>query len=137
MTPVEKTAAIRDLLSDNLPALLAGYSPALDDFAEYLNKSPLRADDLEIAVYIDLDDDDVNTDMFQTIIQVQTYGKDQIQEYHSVIKPFLKEFLIGSVVDMTQRMHIKSDVYPLDVNSSTSFIFYEVRFETELDDCDF
>lgn len=134
MTPIEKTAAIRDLLSANLPALLA--TASLSDFDEYLNKSPLRVDDLEIAVYIDLDDDDVNTDMFQVIIQVQIYKKDQVQEYHSVIKPFLQEFLIGSVVDMTQRMHIKSDVYPLDVNSSTSFIFYEVRFETKLDDCD-
>ena len=135
MTAIEKTAAIRDLLSANLPALLG--TASLDNFDEYLNKSPLRADDLEIAVYIDLDDNDVNTKMFQVIIQAQIHGKDEVQEYHSVIMPFLEEFLIGSVVDMTQRMHIKSDVYPLDVNSSTSFIFYEVRFETELDDCDF
>lgn len=135
MTPIEQTAAIRDLLSANLPVLLG--TAGLDDFDEYLNKSPLRAEDLEIAVYIDLDDNDVNTKMFQVIIQVQLNKKAEIQEYHSVIMPFLEEFLIGSVVDMTQRMHIKSDLWPMDVNGGSSFGFYEVRFETELDDCDF
>lgn len=135
MTAIEKTAAIRDLLSAGLPALLA--TALLDNFAEYLNKSPKRADDLEICVYIDLDDNDTDTSSFGVIIQAQIYGKDEVQEYHSVIMPFLEENLTADVVDMAVRLSIKGDPWPMDIKTSTAFIYYSVLFQSELDDCDF
>lgn len=134
MTAIEKTAAIRDLLSANIPGLLAGIG--LDDFDEYLNKSPLRSDDKEICVYIDLETNDVDLTRFAVLIQAQIYKKDQVQEYHSVIMPFLEDNLDGNVVEMEQRQSIDADIYPLDISSSTSFVFYSVVFETNLDDCD-
>lgn len=134
MTAVEKTAAIRDLLSANIPGLLTAAS--LENFDEYLNKSPLRGDDRELAVYIDSEINDVNTSSFQVVIQAQIYGKDQVQEYHSVIMPFLESDLTGEVVGMTQRVMIEAEIYPMEIKTSSSFIFYGVGFETELDDCD-
>lgn len=134
MTPVQKTAAIRDLLSANLPDLLS--TAGLDNFDEYRNKSPLRSDDNEICTYIITDDNEVNNDSFGVIIRAQIYGKDLDQEYHSVIKPFLESDLTGSVVGMTQRTSIKSDLYPMEINGSTAYILYSVIFDSELDDCD-
>lgn len=134
MTPIQKTQAIADLLAANLPALLS--TAGLDNFAEYLNTSPLRADDSEICTYIITDDNDVLNDTFGVIMRVQLYGLDKDQEYHSVIKPFLDESLTGSVVGMTQRLSIKSDLYPMEINGQTAYILYEVIFNTELDDCE-
>ncbi|MCP4356046.1 MAG: hypothetical protein GY793_10575, partial [Proteobacteria bacterium] len=57
-------------------------------------------------------------------------------EYHSIIKPFLEANLLGSVVGMTQRLSIESDLWPMDINKSAGFILYSVIFQTELDDCE-
>lgn len=134
-TAIEKTQAIVDLLSANLPALLAAYTPVLDNFTQYVNYSPDNDKEKIISVYIDVDVNDVLTKTFGVIIQCQIFGDDQVQEYHSVIMPFLEEFLIGSVVEMERRTIIDGDPWPMDTNS-TAFIFYKVMFETELDDCD-
>jgi len=137
MTAIEKTKAIKDLLANNLPALLAAYTPALDNFDEYLNKSPLRFEDKEICVYIDFEDNDTDNKRFGAIIQVQIFGEDQVQEYHSVIMPFLENNLTPDIVDMTERESIKSKIFPIDLDESTSFILYFVEFSQPLDKCDF
>ena len=137
MTAIEKTKAIKDLLANNLPALLAAYTPALDNFDEYLNKSPLRFEDKEICVYIDFEDNDTDNKRFGAIIQVQIFGEDQVQEYHSVIMPFLENNLTPDIVDMTERESIKSKIFPIDLDESTSFILYFVEFSEPLDKCDF
>ncbi len=134
MTAVEKTQAISDLCEAGLPSLLA--TATLDNFDRCRNKSPKQADDKELCVYIITDDDDVNTDSFGVIIQAQIYGDDQVQEYHSVIKPFLIENLTGAVVEMTQRMSLKSDIYPMEIMGSSGYILYSIIFETPLDGCD-
>lgn len=133
MTPVERTAAIKNLLSANLPTLLT--TALLDDFDEYLNKSPLRADDKEISVYIDTDDNSTDNLFFSVIIQCQLNGDDQVQEYHSVIMPFLEENLKAEVVGFTSRTNISADIWPIDHTRSTAFIYYNVSFESFLDDC--
>jgi len=137
MTPIEKTKAIKDLLANNLPALLAAYTPALDNFDEYLNKSPLRFEDKEICVYIDFDDNDTDTKTFGVIIQAQIYGEDQVQEYHSVIMPFLENNLTANIVDMVDRDKLSSKIFPIDLDESTSFILYFVEFSEPLDKCNF
>ena len=133
MTPVERTQAIADLAAANLPALL-GAVP-LDDFDEYRNKTPKKSDDKEFCVYIDIDNDDTDNQTFGAIIQAQLFGKDEADEYHSVIMPFLREFLTADVIEYTVRESIKSDVWPMD-NKGVSFIYYFVTFTIENDDCD-
>ena len=135
MTAIQKTQAVATLLQTNLPALLAAYSPSLDDFDQYINHSPDNDKEKIISVYIDVDTNDVLTKTFGIIIQCQLYGKDQVQEYHSVIMPFLEEFLTENVVDMERRTLIDGDPWPMDT-SGTAFIFYKVMFETDLDGCD-
>lgn len=136
MTPIEKTQAVADLLAAGLPALLAGFSPSLSDFESYQNYSPEDDNKRIVAVYIDEDDDNTDSEMFSIIIQAQLASRDQVQEYHSVIMPFLREFLISSVVGMTERKHIKGNPWPMDSNGS-SFIYYFVQFESSLDDCSY
>ncbi len=53
MSPVEITEYVSTLLSTALPPKLA--DAGLDDFTEYINKSPLRSDDSELCVYSDYD----------------------------------------------------------------------------------
>jgi hypothetical protein len=43
MTDFDRTKAIADLSAVTLPALLA--TAGLDNFVQYINKSPLKADD--------------------------------------------------------------------------------------------
>ncbi len=133
MTPVERTEAIKDLAAANLPALL-GAVP-LDNFDEYRNKTPLKVDSKQFCVYIDIDDDDTDSQTFAAIIQAQLFGKDEADEYHSVIMPFLRSELTASVVGYDVRESIKSDVWPMD-NKGVSFIYYFVTFTIENDDCD-
>jgi hypothetical protein len=133
MTAIERTQAISDLLENNLPPLLA--TAGLDNFDVYQNKAPLRSTDLEMTVIVDYDEDDVDLYRFGVLIAAQLYGKDQAQEYHSIIMEFLREFLTGSVVGIMERNSIKGDPWPIDLNS-TSFCFYEVGFSEPLDKCD-
>ena len=134
LTPIERTAAIRDLFSNNLPDLLTDAS--LDNFDEYLNKSPLRSQDKELCVYIDFDDNDSDSYSFGVVIQAQLYGSDQVQEYHSVIMKFIEENIIGDTVGFTVRNNIAADIWPMDIERSTAFIYYSVGFMTRTDDCD-
>ena len=133
MTPVQRTQSIIDLVSANLPALLA--TAGLDDFDAYRNKSPLKSDDKEFCVYIDVDDDNTDSQSFGAIIQVQLFGKDEADEYHSVIMPFLREFLTPAIVGYDIRESIETDVWPMD--SKGSFIYYNVKFTKENSDCDY
>lgn len=133
MTPVQRTAAIKNLCSSNLPALLT--AAGLDDFSEYLNKSPLKSDDKELCVYIDMDGNSTDRLEFGVLIQAQLYGEDQVQEYHSVIMPFLENNLSGDVVGFTERTNISSDVWPMEPGGATAFIYYTVQFSKDIDDC--
>ena len=134
MTPIEKTTAIRDLLSANLPALLS--SAGLSDFDEYRNKTPKKADDKELCVYIVSDSDNEETQDFTVLIQAQLYQSDQDQEYHSVIYPYLTENLTGDIVGDMQRQSIVGDIWPMEPGSgAAAFLFYEVSFFTDIDDC--
>lgn len=133
MTPVERTKAIADKAAEKLPALLA--TAGLSDFDEYQNKSPLRPDDLEFCVYIDSDDDSTDSQAFGVVIQCQIYGKDDGQEYHSVIMPFLREFITAELIEYEVRDSIRAEVWPMD-NASTSFIFYGIAVSSQSDDCD-
>lgn len=133
MTPVERTEAIKDKAAATLPALLT--AAGLDDFDRYRNKSPQKSNDLEFCVYIDSDDNTTSSRAFGVVIQCQIYGKDQAQEYHSVIMPFLEEYITAELIEYEYRDGIRAEVWPMD-NSSTSFVFYSVMFLTENDDCD-
>lgn len=146
MTAIEKTQAIVDLLENGIPAAvppvpplsdkLASFVPALDDFDSYQNFSPTDDKARIIAVYIDEDEDNTDNEVFSVIIQAQIYGEDLVQQYHSVIMPFLRENLTNKIVGMMERIHIKGKVWPMDTNGS-DFIFYLARFESDLDKCDF
>ena len=136
-TAIEITAAIRDLCSAGLPALLAAALPdALPDFAQYLNTPPKKDDDSELCVYVDSEIDSTLVRKFTAIIQCQIYktGKDLSQDYHSVIFPFLKKNLIPDLAGFEIRDFLEADIWPMD-ERSTTFIYYAVGFTEDLDDC--
>lgn len=133
MTPVQRTEAIRATLAAGLPALLT--TAGLDNFDQYRNKSPEKSDDKELCVYIDFDDNGTDVRSFGAIVQAQLYGDDQVQEYHSIIMPFVEENITADLVGYQERMNISSDVWPMEPNGSTAFIYYMISFQTELDDC--
>ena len=134
MTDVQKTEAIKDKLEADLPALLS--AAGLDDFDEYNNKSPLRSDDNEICVYINGGQNDVVSNNFAVIVQIQLSGKDLIDEYHSIVKDYMLENITADIVDMVERVNFIYDIWPYDVHSNNTFAYYEITFEDKLDDCD-
>jgi hypothetical protein len=134
MTPVEITQLIADTMAAGLPSKLT--TAGLENFAVYQNKIPNKADDLEVCVYLDYDDDDTDQAVLGILIQIQLYAKDENQEYHSVINPFLKKNITPELVGFETRQFIKSDHFPMD-NNGSAFIFYKIEFSKNLTDCDF
>lgn len=134
MKTVEITQLVSDTLESGLPSLLS--ADGLQDFDVYDNKSPYRATDLELCTYIDFEDNNTDEKQLGLIIQAQIVGIDKVQEYHSVILPFIESDITAGLVGYTVRQSIKSDVWPMDAASSTSFIYYSISFSASLDDCD-
>ena len=134
MTPIERTKAIADEAALRLPGLLSAAS--LDDFDVYHNKSLLRTEDNEFCVYIEADDNLTDSIVFVAYIQAQISGTDKDQEYHSVIMPFLEEFIDADLVEYDERDFIMSDPWPTDLNSR-SLLYYKIGFSSPSDDCDF
>ncbi len=134
MTAKEQVDSIRDLLFNNLPDLLQAENMLW--FDDYLSRAPTDAEKRQIGVYIHTDDNNTDARTLGVIIQAQIVGEAKTLEYHSIIKPFLEANLLGSVVGMTQRLSIESDLWPMDINKSVGFILYSVIFQTELDDCE-
>lgn len=133
MTPIERTQAIADKAALILPGLLT--TALLSPFVQYINKSPLEVDDNEFCVYIDSDINNEDSLLFSALIQVQISGEDKVQEYHSVIMPFIEENIDADLVDYVDRDSIEADVWPMD-NTSRSFIYYTVSFSSPSEDCD-
>lgn len=133
MTSKERTAAILNLVSTGLPPLLA--AAPLPDFDEYVDGPPLRTDDSEFSIYVSDETDSVSEHDYSLIFQCQINGGDLSNEYHSVIMDYLRGNLTPEVVGFQSRIKLSADLWPIDPNSGTAFIFYEVIFQRELDDC--
>jgi len=134
LTPIERTEAIKDLCESDLPALLD--DAGLSNFDEYRNKTPLKSNDKELCVYIAEDMNSPSENKFLVLIQVQIYGNDEGQEYHSVIMPFLEQELTADIVEYTDRDSISADVWAMDVEKMTTFLWYEIEFTEDKDGCD-
>lgn len=127
---------IKNTLEAGLPSLLSGAS--LSNFDEYRTKSPSEREKKSICVYLDntLDNTLLFTRSF--IIQVQLFriDDDEAIDYYDVITPFIKENITPELLGYVDRDKIEDDYYPIDGNTSTSFIFYSLTFNTDLDDCE-
>ena len=133
MTSRQKIEAIKTLCSTNIPALLI--AAGLEPVDVYRSGTPLRQDDREVCVYLESESEEVESETFSALIMFQNYETDDVELYHSVFFDYLKSSLTGDIVDMDQRVSILADVWPLDINSSNSFIYYIVKFQTWLDNC--
>lgn len=134
MTSKEKLEAIISICESQLPGLLS--AATLANFAEYLTRRPKKADDLEFCGYLSEEGNSTNQAYFSVLLQVQLYKVQTVQDYHSVIFQFLEENIIPSVVGMGYRDSIAADLYEPDKMGS-AFIYYQIDFRSELDDCDF
>lgn len=133
---IEQLEAIRAEFETQLPALLLAES--LDDFDEYLKRTPKRSDDLELCVYLGEGADSTDDDSRSFIVQAQLPSKQsdiQVQ-YHDVIYQAIQDFITPELIEMTNRQNIGYDLWPLDDQGNGGFIYYFLEFNSELVDCD-
>ena len=135
MKPTERTEAVRAKAEKELPSLLE--NAGLPNFAEYLKKPPLRADDNEFTVYIANQKNDTRQGLFFILIQVQLHGQNKGQEYHDVIWPWILEKVQPGLVGLQDREEVEADLWPMGPNTQNVFNYYEVAFSEDLDDCDY
>ncbi len=122
-------------LAANLPTLLL--AKGLDDFDRYLAEPPIEVSDKELCVYLAeglYTDSDLGESF---IIQGQLQGVMNPAEYHSIIWKLLKGF-DPSIVAMTTKQMTYSAWYPGEgeEGGSSSFLIYEIKLDSRLDDCD-
>ena len=134
MTALEIKTLIMNTLSSVLPTLLS--AEGLDDFDQYVNGIPKRSDDTELCIYTDFENDLTDNYDIGFIIQAQLYGKDTQEEYHEVIFKAIQDNITSTLVELQTRNAIESDLWPLDVETSTSYLYYSISFTQQLDDCD-
>jgi hypothetical protein len=136
MTLKQRLILIKDTLEAGLPALLS--TASLDDFASYRIKSPANRESLQLCVYPDVTTDITSSNSESYIIQAQLYSKnsDEMVDYYDVIIPFIRGNITANLLSYERREKIDTEFFPLSGDSSTSFIFFSIVFETSLDDCE-
>ena len=113
MTLKEQLVFISDTFESGLPAKLA--TAGLDNFDEYVPHKELRSTDLELCVYLDVNNDSTDKESTSFIVKAQLYHKDEGVDYADVIKPFIKEFITPKSLGYTNRDSLILDFNALAV----------------------
>ena len=128
-------STIKTKLSTVLPGLLT--AAGLNDFQDYLDTPPTDGDRRQLGIYVADEEDTIDLLRLAILIQAQLPGEpDGEQKYHSVIMKAIREHVTPELVGFHTRQRIFADCYPLDRTNST-LNFYEIDFQSELDDCDY
>ncbi len=126
---------INQYFQANLPALLLG--KGLDNFDRYLAEPPLEVQTKELCTYLAEGNYIDSSSGESFIIQGQLPGVMNPAFYHSIIWKLMKGF-DPALVGMTTKQMTYSAWYPgeSDEGGSSSFLLYEIKFDSNLDDCD-
>jgi hypothetical protein len=125
---------IRASLASVLPTLLT--TAGLADFDLYTVGPPKNAESKTLSVYLSEEVDDEDFYYLRVLIQCQLYRVANESDYHSIIFEAIRENVTPLLMGIDRRSSIAADVWPLNKNVSTSFIYYEIEFTEEMDDCD-
>ena len=125
---------IHETLQRDVPGILA--DAGLQAFDEYRDSPPVRSNDREMCVYFSRDTDTTDMRTKEFIIQCQLYGETSPRRYHYALMPFMKKRITEQLLGMERREMIDVDIWPIDRQTTTSFIYYILTFEDSLDDCE-
>jgi len=121
---------IKNKLSVDIPSLLltAGL-PAIDQFVQ---GRPLQIDDNELCVYLADGNNNGERDSCLFIIQLQLNSISHFTPYNDILYEYLFDNITVQLLGFTERDYIGYDIWPME---STGFIYYELSFYNQLDDC--
>jgi len=125
---------IRDTLSNGLPALLT--SANLDDFESYLSIPDNDSGKRQLVVYPDRNNNATDNLTTGFIIKAQLPRVADNASYFDVIEPFIRKNITPELLGYVNRVSIDSDFFPIDLDRSTSYIFFNIIYSSELDDCE-
>lgn len=125
---------IKTTLETGLPALLT--TAGLTQFNSYLSIPNNDSSKRQITVNPDRNNNNTSELTRAFIITVQLPREPDNASYFDVIEPFIRENITPELLGLTNRVSIDSDFYPIDLNRSTSYIFFNIVFSSELDDCE-
>lgn len=136
MTSSEIKTWVKNYLETVVSPLLIA-DPDLTDFGEYLDETISVADSRTLAVYLAQGDNDETRVSETFIIQAQLARELAPDPYHDIIKKAIID-ISASDVEMVTKAFTWHLWYPGEVSEggSTSFIYYELSFTGELDDCE-
>lgn len=126
--------AIRDRLAATLPAMLS--SASLLNFEAYLDEPPRVAEERALCVYVVSETNTQDVHTASVMIQAQLYKVRDANAYHDVIMDAVVDELKPELVEYQNLESIESDVWPFSRNVSSSFLYYEITYSTDLDDCE-
>jgi len=121
-------------LETDLPALLV--AAGLVDFNRYVLGPSKNPEETALCLYHDEGQfDDENNDL-NLFIQLQLYEKDYEDslKYIDVVKEYMKVYDPANL-GFTILKKLIDDSFPLDENQTT-FVFFEVKYNEQLDSCD-
>jgi hypothetical protein len=124
-----------DMFSADLPALLS--TASLDNFDEYNNGNVKRSDKKELCVLAATDGDVNEKASTLFIIKCQLYKViNEYIDYYDVIRDYINDNITPELLGYTIRTKLVGDFFPIDDNVNSSFVFFQLEFSHELDDCE-
>ena len=125
---------IKTTLETGLPALLS--TANLLNFESYLSIPDNDPQKRQLTVNPDRNNN-VTSDLTRAfIIKAQLPRIPDNASYFDVIEPFIRENVTPELLGFQNRISIDSDFYPIDLNRTTSYIFFNITFTSSLDDCE-
>ena len=127
---------IRDTLKNELPGALT--TAGLSDFDEYKDTDPTDTQLKSLCVYFDSRSSDANVDMLRVLIQLQLYDildSRTATLYGDIVSETVRAYVKPGLIDMVELSSINIDLYPVQAESGTSFVFLTLDYASDVDDC--
>lgn len=128
---------IKDILQTQLPAVLTNAN--LSDFAEYVTSDPTNAQNLALCVYFSEDEETYYLKKSSYIVALQLYrilSPKEATLYKDLVHETIKKYVTPDSVEMNRLAAITSDIWPINEDGSTSFVYIVLEFESDLDGCE-
>ena len=124
-----------DKFEADLPTLFNAAD--LDNFDSYNNGDAKRSDAKELCVLAATDGDVNETASTLFIIKCQLYKViNSYVDYYDIIRDYINENITPDLLGYTIRTKLVGDFFPIDDNINSSFVFFQLEFSRELDDCE-
>lgn len=128
---------IKNKLAEVLPAVLT--AEGLEDFDEYVAGDPTSTGVKSLAVYFNESSNDTDLEVVSFLIQLQLYrvlSAATATLYKDVVGETILKYVQPSLAGMTMRSQVKADQFPVQEDVGTAFVFFDIVFSRDLDDCD-